>query len=958
MSDNSRPAPRGIAQNRHSRPRAVGSVGTIRTPATIESRIDLTVHLVRPKINSTRRMAPLMRLPILIVVAVTLPALADGPKRAGPDWWSLQPIQDPVPPAVVDLPADANPIDAFVRDRLQKAGLKPAGPADRVTLIRRVTLDLTGLPPMPAEIDSFLADTAPDAYEKLVDRLLASPAYGERWARHWLDVVRYAESHGFEYDRLRDHSWRYRDYVIQRFNADTPYSRFVREQIAGDVLPVATRDSVIATGMLVAGPADEAGMGAVSPIVRGKAREDELEDMLATVSQTFLGMTLNCARCHDHKFDPYTARDYYRLKAVFDGVVPGNRPAYPPDEMKERQATIRRLDGQLAEVRSRVVTLEGQARQRVLAARDPAAAERDRTLARPMARWAFDLDGRDSVGSLNAELKGGATVAGGRLIVDGQTAFAATGPLPRDLTAKTLEAWIALPTLKQGGGGVISVQTVGGVLFDAIVFAEQKPLKWMAGSEGYVRTRDLAGPDETAKPGELVHLAIAYDADGRIAAYRNGRPYADAYVPGISKGPIAFRAKDSQVLFGLRHTGGGNAYLRAEIEEARLYDSALTAEKVLASFRAGVERISTQELRAAMTAEDRAAHTAGSREADRLDAELADLRKPALVYAANPRQPAPTVILKRGDVEKPGDPVTPGSPAVIQGPPAADLPDDAPEGERRRLFADWVVHRDNPLTWRAIANRVWQHHFGDGLVRTSNDLGFNGDRPTHPELLDWLATWFRDTGGRLKPLHRLIVTSATYRQTSATDEKAIEVDADNRLLWRFAPQRLEAEAVRDAMLAASGKLNREAGGPSFRPFRIETFNSAFYNLFDDDRPDLNRRAVYRMNVTSARDPVLEVLDCPDPSVKTPRRNVTTTPLQALTLMNNPFADRMARSFAERVRREAGGDPGAQVTLAYRLAFGRVPTDDERDRAAKVTRDAGLKAVCWALLNASEFVYVK
>jgi hypothetical protein len=257
-----------------------------------------------------------------------------------------------------------------------------------------------------------------------------------------------------------------------------------------------------------------------------------------------------------------------------------------------------------------------------------------------------------------------------------------------------------------------------------------------------------------------------------------------------------------------------------------------------------------------------------------------------------------------------------------------------------------------------IVNRAWQHHFGEGLVRTPNDFGLNGERPTHPELLDWLAAWFRDNGGRLKPLHRLIVTSATYRQAATFEEAAAAKDADDRLLWSFAPRRLEAEAVRDAMLAMSGKLNREAGGPSFRPFKIETFNSSFYIPFDADRPDLNRRSVYRMNVTSARDPVLEVLDCPDPSVKTPRRTATTTPLQALTLMNNPFTDRMARSFADRVRAEAGDDTAAQVTLVYRLAFARTPTDAERDRAAHVVREAGLKAVCWALSNASEFVYVK
>jgi hypothetical protein len=893
-------------------------------------------------------------LSVFLALSVTL--TAGEPRRAGADWWSLQPIARPVPPGGADLPTDANPIDAFVRDKLRSAGLQPAGPADRLTLIRRVTFDLTGLPPSPEEVDAFLADRTPDAYERLVDRLLASPAYGERWARHWLDVVRFAESHGFEYDRLRDHAWRYRDYVIRALNADMPYARFVREQLAGDVPPDATADSVVATGMLVAGPWDQAGAGSVSPTVRGKAREDELEDMLATVSQTFLGVTLNCARCHDHKFDPYTARDYYRLKATFDGVHPGDRALLTTAETAERQERAAGLERQLAATRSRLAGLEAEARFRVRKARHAASAES--ALPRPIARWSFEGDDRDSVGRLRAEQKGGAKIAGGRLVVDGKTGFAVTGPLDRDLTTKTLEAWVVLPTLKQGGGGVIGVQTLDGRTFDGIVFAERKPVKWMAGSEFFSRTRDLDGPNETAKPGEVIHVAITYAADGRIAVYRNGRPYAEPYRPPGTTAPQAFAAGQCQIILGQRHTGGGNAFLKAEIEEARLYDSALAPDEVLASFRAGVEHISAEELRAAMSAEDRDAHVEAVRTIDRLDAELAALRKPPQVYAANPRQPGPTVILKRGEFEKQGDPVSPGSPAVVSGPPPMDLPANAPEGDRRRAFADWVVHVDNPLSWRVIVNRVWQHHFGEGIVRSPSDFGFNGERPTHPELLDWLAVWFRDSGGRLKPLHRLIVTSATYRQAATFDEKAAAQDTDDRLLWRFAPRRLEAEAVRDAMLASAGKLNREAGGPSFRPFKVETFNSSFYIPFDADRPDLNRRSVYRMNVTSARDPVLEVLDCPDPSVKTPRRTSTTTPLQALTMMNNPFADRMAQSFAERIRREAGDDPAAQSTLAYRLAFGRPPTDAERARAAGVAREAGLKAVCWALMNASEFVYVK
>ena len=893
----------------------------------------------------------------VMMLAITLPVKAE-PGRAGPDWWSLQPLGKGSPPQVRDLPATANPIDAFIRLKLEAAGLRPAPPAVNTTLIRRLTFDLTGLPPTPAEIDAFNSDTSTNAYDKLVDRLLASPAYGERWARHWLDVVRFSESHGFEYDRLREHAWYYRDYVIRSLNNDKPYAQFVREQLAGDVLPGAGSDGVIATGMLVAGPYDQAGMGAVSQLIRLKAREDELEDMIGLVSQTFLGVTLNCARCHDHKFDPYTARDYYRVKAVLAGITPGDRPVLSNVDDRVRGETLQSLGRQLREAKLLLLKLESTAREKVLAQRGQPPVKKDESLPRPIARWAFDSDGKDSIGTLHAELQNGAKIVGGRLIVDGQKSFAATQPLARDLTAKALEAWVALPTLKQAGGGVIGVQTLNGEIFDTIVFGEQKPLKWIAGSNGFVRTRDMKGPDETAKPGELIHLVMTYDGLGRITAFRNGRPYGEPYTVEAPHGKSSFPAKDSQIVFGMRHSRGGNAFLQGEIEEARLYDFALSPEQVLASYRGGIERISSEELRAVMTPADRVAHAEAESANTRIESQLAQLRRTSLTYSANPKPHPPTVILRRGDVEKPGDPVTAGSPAVVKGPPAFNAPEGISEAARRLAFAEWVVHPENPLTWRVIVNRIWQHHFGAGLARSPSDLGQNGERPTHPELLDWLATWFRDSGGSIKALHRLIVLSATYRQAATFDPKAAEKDADNQILWRFAPRRLEAESVRDAMLAASGKLNREAGGPSFRPFRVESFNSAFYLPFDEDRPDFNRRSVYRMNVTSSRDPVLDVLDCPDPSVKTPRRSTTTTPLQALTMMNNPFTNRLAKSFAERVKREAGESPETQVASAYRLALGRSPNEAESRFALKAIKETGLHVVCWALLNANEFVYLK
>jgi hypothetical protein len=554
-----------------------------------------------------------------------------------------------------------NPIDVFVLAALEKERLAPAPPADRATLIRRATLDLHGLPPTPQEIDAFLADARPDAYERLIDRLLASPRYGERWGRHWLDVVRFGESQGYERDKPRDHAWRYRDYVIGALNADKPYDRFVREQVAGDVLTPVTREGITATGFLVCGPWDEVGHEQQGAVMRRRVREEELEDMIAAVGQTFLGLTLNCARCHAHKFDPVPQRDYYRVKAALEGVRAGDH---------------------------------------------------------------------------------------------------------------------ALP-------------------------------------------------------------------------------------------------------------GGG------------------------------------------------------------------------MTYAVNSAKPEPTFVLRRGDVEKPDEAVTAGALSAVKA--LSDdfgLKADAPEGERRRKLADWLASPDNPLTARVMVNRVWQYHFGRGIVASPSDFGFSGDLPTHPELLDWLAGEFVRSGWSVKHLHRLVMLSATYRQSARPNPEAAAVDADSRLLWHFPARRLEAEAVRDATLFISGQLNPLIGGPSYRPFTITVFNSTFYTLVEEAAPEMRRRTVYRMSVNSAKDPLLDALDCPDPSVKAPRRAVTTTPLQALGLMNSAFVLRQARHFAERVGKEAGDDLAARVAIAYRLAFGRMPTPVEKEQAVGHVRENGIESLCWVLLNASEFLYIR
>jgi mono/diheme cytochrome c family protein len=887
-----------------------------------------------------------------------------GPQRAGRDWWSLHPLalpKLPTPPQLGPLGSvwPRNPIDAFVLAQLKARGMTPSPPADRATLIRRVTYDLLGVPPTPAELDRFNKDRSPNAYEALVDRLLADPRYGERWGRHWLDIVRYGESNGYERDQLRPNAWRYRDYVIDAFNRDKPYGQFITEQLAGDMLEPHTQEGIVATGFLVCGPWDEVGNNQVSDLMRARVREEEMEDRVGTVCQTFLGLTVNCARCHDHKFDPILQRDYYCIKSALEGVRSGDRSLLTPEQERQRAAIAAELRQRVFSGQEELAQIEGAARARLLAVRRPAAANTAAPM--PTLRWDFEQDARETLGILNGTLMDGARVERGRLVLDGKSGYLRTPPLPFALREKTLEAWVVLPERGQGGGAALSVQTRNGQQFDAIVYGEREPGKWTAGSEFFHRTLDLhASAAAAAAPDALIHVAIVYRADNSIAVYRNGKPYAPPYTPaGAESTRRTFPAGQTEVLIGLRHTGASNGLLHCEVEEARLYDRALTDAEVAASYGAGVNHIAPAELERALTAEEHTRRDALAQQLRRLEAELKTLDEAPLVYAAVSTQPEPTHVLLRGDVESRGETVAAGGLSCLAMPsPELGLTPDAPEGMRRLRLAKWIADPANPLTARVMVNRLWHYHFGRGIVGSPNDFGFNGERPTHPELLDWLAITFLRNGGRLKPLHRLILLSNTYRQSGRYSAANAAKDADDRLLWRFPPHRLEGEAVRDAMLSVSGQLNPRRGGPSFRPFTEFVDNSHFYTLIDSPDPEFCRRTIYRINVNSAKSPLLEALDCPDPSTKTPRRAVTTTPLQALELMNSSFVMRQARCFAARLVKEAGPSLPARVTLAYHLAFSRAPTMQETAEALKFAREQGMENFCWALYNASEFLYVR
>jgi len=880
--------------------------------------------------------------------------------RVRSEHWSLQPLKLPPVPMFANL-SDAkpsalkvdcsNPIDAFVSVRLATNGLSLSPPADRATLIRRLSFDLIGLPPSPQEIDMFLADQSPQAYEHVVERLLASPRYGERWGRHWLDVARYTESQGFEYDRLRDNAWHYRDYVIKSFNDDKPYDRFMKEQIAGDVLDPVTTESVIGASLLVCGPWDEAGNAQANATQKLITREDELEDTISVVGQTFLGLTINCARCHSHKFDPIPQEEYYRIKSVFDGVKHGERSIASAAETKARDERVASLKKEITDAQEEISKIEADGWK-------VAAANRHVNTNEPgpvaFARWTFDGETNAVMGG---ELKGGATIENGRLQLPKEGAFYQTAPLSRDIREKTLEVWVALADLKQAGGAAISIESEDGGVFDAIVFGERQPRKWVAGSGGFERTKDLEAPEETAPPGALVHMAIVYRPDNSIAVFRNGEPYGKPYTPGS---PLqTYKAGKALVVLGMRHKSGGRPWLTGEIKQAALYDRALNAEEVAASFRAGGFWIPQSAILASLSSEQRASRDAALAQVKR-SREALDAVKPLPVsYAGKRVQPAPTKRLRRGDVTSPEEVVAPGAlSAIMDLDPEFGLEADAPEAQRRLKFADWLADPKNPLPARVMVNRVWHLHFGQGLVATPNDFGVSGGSPSHPELVDWLAVKFIESGWSVKALHRLIVNSVTYRQSSQSNAKAAAIDADDQLLWRFPPRRLEGEVVRDAMLAVSGQINLATGGPSFRPFDALKFPANAYVPVDKIGLEFNRRTVYRMNVNSGKEPLMDAFDCPDPSVKTPRRGVTTTPLQALGLMNNSFVQRQADHLAERAMTEASYDLPTAVRTAYQLTLGRSATREEADRAFAAAKERGLANVCWALLNSTEFIYVR
>jgi hypothetical protein len=696
----------------------------------------------------------------VLATALSAPAAEEYviPAAKQEHWAWKQPAR-PLPPAVKEAAWARNPIDRFILARLEAAGLRPSPEAAREPLLRRVMLDLLGLPPTPDDIDTFVADRSADAWQKVVDRLLASPAYGERWGRHWLDLARFAESNGYEFDEVRPDAWRYRDYVIAAFNDDRPYDRFIREQLAGDELYPGDATALVATGFNLLGP----DMTDSSDQVQ--RRQNTLNDMTDTAGLVFLGLTVGCARCHDHKFEPIPQADYYRLQAFFT----------------------------------------------------PAAFRRDLPIATAAQRAHYQA------------------------------------------------------ALKE---------------YTALV----KPLQ-----------DEMAGIEQPYRE-HLYAERLARLSDEARAAHKT---------------PEAQRT---------------------------------AAQKELVEKTARLLGVPQQNVLEAMSAADLARYRQLQERLKQFDG-----RKPAPLPVAMGLQEAggpasKTFVLERGELSHPGAEVQPGFPIILRrdGHEAPRIP-----AGRRAALAAWIASPDNPLTARVLVNRLWQHHFGRGIVATPSDFGLRGRPPTHPELLDWLAAEFVQSGWSIKHLHRLMLTSAAYRQSSLASSEALAKDPDNELFWRMNRQRLEGEIIRDSLLAISGRLNRTMGGPGVFP--PTPARSKDWTVSPDPR-DHVRRSVYIFARRNVRFPFLEAFDLPDSNMSCPKRERSTTAPQALALLNDADVVAAAQALAARVGR-AGQSDEDRITLVYRLVLARRPSAEEMRLAREFLADAPLSELCRALFSVNEFVYV-
>jgi mono/diheme cytochrome c family protein len=872
------------------------------------------------------------------------------------DWWSFKPIVRPDVPLIkvgsVEADWVQNPIDAFVLVRMLGKKLHPSVEADRRTLIRRLTFDLIGLPPTPNEIDAFVNDDDPRAYERLVERLLKSPHYGERWARHWLDVVKYADTCGYDKDKLRPNAWPYRDYVIRSFNDDKPYSRFVQEQIAGDVLFPGTSDGILGLGFVAAGPWDFIGHVEVPEAkIDGKvARHIDRDEMATNTLNTFCSVTIQCARCHNHKFDPFTQEHYYSLQSVFAAVDKAERQ-YDLDPAVEKQR--HELAEQLATLQAELKLLDEQIKKdggAELAAAEKQIAELT-PKTKPKARrpeygyHSHIVANQNTTKWVQVDL--GKPYEISKIVLrpchDEFNNIGAGFGFP---VRFSVSAFVADPKDEEGAIPILLDQTKADFPNPALVPVEVNAPTMTA---RFIRV----DATKLAKRSNDFMFALAelqvLDKDGNNIAKGMKVTSLDSI-----QAPVRWARKN--LTDGIWPEGGDPEAVTA------LGEATKKRQTILARINTPARTAQRDNLIKNIAANQKAA---------------SGLPKGRMVYAAatsfatqgnfKPTMGKPRLIrvLHRGNIQQPLEEVRPGRvPLSAKDDWHLSLDEGHSEADRRAALARWITDRKHPLTWRSIVNRVWMYHFGQAIVDSPNDFGRMGQLPSHPELLDWLAAEFRDGGSSgkgqsFKDLHRLIVTSSTYRQASTHNDVYSKIDSSNRYLWRMNRRRLEAEEIRDSLLSASGQLNKEMGGPGYYLFALEkTAHSPHYEYhkFDHSDPKSYRRSVYRFIVRSQPDPFMTTLDCADSSQSTPKRSETLTSLQALSMLNNKFNLVMAQKFSARLEAE-NNTLADQVNRGVRLAVGRNPSVAEQQAMEAYAKEHGLANLCRVLFNMSEFVFV-
>jgi len=808
------------------------------------------------------------------------------------ELWSVQPlaVTEPVP---ASNPSEV--LDRFVERKLFELGLQRSAPAAPQTLIRRLFLDVIGLPPSQQEVNEFVADPSDARYAQLVDRLLASPQYGERWGRHWLDVVRFAESNGFETNVERPSAYHYRDWVIEALNQDLPYNRFLALQIAGDQL-----GEDRATGFLVGGPWDQ--VKSPDPILTQNQRQDELADIVNTTGTAFFGLTLGCARCHHHKFDPITHTDYFALASLFAGVQHGERQL-KNSQQRELEAQVKELNARRSQLRGRMLAFEPVF---------------DPTGTPPQRRAA--VNSRENIDRFAP-------------VTAKWIRFTCLQTNQAEPCLDELEVW-ALDEVPTAAGRPESPGAAKPWLNVGLVTCGAK-----ASSSGDY-------PDRSKHRLEQVN-------DGRVGndyswiSSESGKGWVEIELPAEQLISAVVWGRDRNQVYRDRTP------IEYRIEVARQPGEWQTVATEADRLPFGGDAPAAVSEAVPPTAE----WTALQRELEQLDQSIAALhRQITLAQSAYVgtfvSQPEPTKRLERGEVTAPQEVVGPGLPQLLGD---LELPVDATDGERRLTLARWLETSAHPLLARVIVNRVWQFHFGQGLAGTPSDFGTKGVPPSHPDLLDWLAAELVARGWSLKAIHKLVLLSATYRQDNKPRSEALRLDAGNQWLWRFQPRRLESEAIRDAMLLASGELDLKPGGPGFSAFEPNDNYVRVYLPRETFGPNEFRRMIYMQKIRMEQDATFGTFDTPDAAQVCPVRSRSVTPLQALNLLNSPFVLGRAATLAGRLQAEAGDQAAAQIDAAYRLLFGRSATEPERIAAERLVAQYGLTALCRALLNSNEFL---